>query len=256
MSQGFEKSQRSIRLGKTRRSGFTIVEVMVVMVIMGLITTVVASMFAKGSFALRHGEAHSSLQRAHRLLNERVTPYVASAFNTEQRSSHAILHPTSNAAPAPLHLLASPGPGGDSPMSVLRYLTTEDFLADTPGNTYMVDIPTSAMLANNLGDVGTFVYTIRQKVEEPNLRDRNVVLQKLDSDNNFVPFNYPTGEVMERTLFFNRESSNLENLTFHFPAPHLLIMEATMTTNIKSEGDRINPTQIFRTTFNLPSKGS
>ena len=141
-------------------------------------------------------------------------------------------------------------------MSVLRFLTTEDFLADSPGNTYLVDIPTSAMLANNIGDLGTFVYSIRQKVEEAELRDRNVVLQRLDSDNNFVPLNYPTGEPMERVLYFNRESANLENLSFHFPAPHLLIMEATMTTSIRSAADRMVPSQIFRTTFNLPSKGS
>jgi prepilin-type N-terminal cleavage/methylation domain-containing protein len=238
-----------------RKSGFTLLEVLIVITVLGVITTVIAVLFAKGSFALRHTDAHNSLQRANRLLTARVTPYVASAFNTEQRSSPAILSPTSTATPNPFHELASvgPAPAGDSPMPLVRFLTTEDFLANTPGNTYLVDKPTSATLADSTAELGTFIYQIRLTTPDPANPDLgNVVLEKLG------PGLTPVGS---RTLFFSRSGAKIDprvadSFQFLYPSNHILILEATMSTDIRSQTGAMTPSQTFRTTFNLPTKGS
>lgn len=242
---------------KTERAGFTIIEVMVVVVIMGIITTVVATMFAKGSFALRHGDSHNTLQRANRLLTARVSPYIASAFDPIRDDGFTpILNPTQTTSDVFTAATIYNGPAATAPNAV-RFITTEDFLADN----YPAQF-NSAIGALTLGDLNPFVYQIVMRNEPRNGENfSNVYLQKVDP---FSSYDVVTtgGDPVERPLFFSREAANLDAsgsvppLRFYHPSVDVLVMEAEISTNIRGEGPaRMAPKQVFRTTFNLPQKG-
>lgn len=248
--------------------GFTIIEVMVVVVIMGIITTVVATMFAQGSTALQHGEAHNSLQRAQRLIAARVTPYISSAFDaTDLMQGAPLLDPAGTTSgqydPAPTDSTGATwlGTSGDPAMrSDLRFLTTEDFL-DIP---FYPAQTNSAQLALSLSDLNAFVYQVSlQDVKGDGIAD-DVVLLNLDPDNSFNIRNRGGAPVDPLPLFISRDSARIGNsdpntpaLRFYHPATHVVVMEVDLTSNADfSEVTRkIKPTQTFRTTFNLPSKG-
>lgn len=228
------------------QSGFTIVEVMVVIVIMGIITTVVASMFAQGSSALQHGEAHNALQRAYRLISARVTPYISSAFDTNGVMDGAtILDPGQN-VDAPPYIQAPMDPTGTTAIdNTLRFLTTEDFLEPA----YPTGLNTSAASATSLGTIGTFVYQIDLDAQN------GLVLQKLDPSDSFNVVN--NGGLVQKPLFFSRENASIVPPVRYFhPAPDVLIMEVTLTgdDDLNGKTRQVKPTQTFRTTFNLPAK--
>lgn len=236
-----------------RQSGFTIVEVMVVIVIMGIITTVVASMFAQGSSALQHGEAHNALQRAYRLISARVTPYISSAFDTNGVMGGATILDPNQTADAPPYTQAPRDPSGvnpilnalNEPSSTLRFLTTEDFLAPA----YPTGLNTSAAAATSLGTIGTFVYQIDLDVEN------GLVLQKLDPTDGFNVVN--NGGLVQKPLFFSRENASIvPPVRYYHPAPDVLIMEVKLTgdDDLNDKTRQVKPTQTFRTTFNLPAK--
>lgn len=226
------------------RRGFTLIEVMVVVVIMGIITTVVATMFAQGSSALQHGEAHNSLQRAYRLLTARITPYLASAFDANTVMGGAtIMNPTGTTSDT--YSPATVDPTGTTSLdNTLRFITTEDFLVDA-----YPDQATSAAEAQALSDLGTFIYQIDVNSAS------DLVLQKRDPSDSF---NLATegGQPVEKPLFFSRENATIElPLRFFHPAVDVIIMEVTLTgDNDGVKTRQIKPTQTFRTTFNLPAK--
>ncbi|MFA7481441.1 MAG: prepilin-type N-terminal cleavage/methylation domain-containing protein [Vulcanimicrobiota bacterium] len=234
-----------------KAKGFTIIEVMVVVVIMGIITTVVATMFTKGTHALRHGDAHNTLQRAHRLLTARVTPYIASAFDPDPAGLNGqavVLDSTDNTSdqfpPAPTD------PSGDTFLTTLRFVTTEDFLSPTYPSQF-----NSAMGATTLADLSPFVYQVVLTPEE------DLIIQKLDHSNNYNVA-IDSGLPLQKPLFFSRESARLDTsgseppIKFYHPAADILVLEVTLTNQIRgASGAQQTPTQVLRTTFNLPSKG-
>jgi prepilin-type N-terminal cleavage/methylation domain-containing protein len=230
---------------RKRLSGFTLIEVMVVVVIMGVITTVVATMFAQGSDALRHGDAHNTLQRAYRLLTARMTPYLASAFDARGLLLGAPLLDPTGTTSEQYDAAPTDSSGATSLNNTLRFITTEDFLAETypaQGN--------SAAAAQSLSDLSSFIYQF--DVDS----NRNVVLQKLDPSDEFNVFD--DGDLVEKTIFFSRDrAAIILPLRFYHPATDVVLMEVTLSTNAQP-GERtrkVKPVQTFRTTFNLPSKG-
>ncbi|MCA9778383.1 MAG: prepilin-type N-terminal cleavage/methylation domain-containing protein [Candidatus Eremiobacteraeota bacterium] len=235
------------------QSGFSIVEVMVVVVIMGIITTVVATMFAQGSSALKHGEAHNALQRAYRLISARVTPYISSAFDTNGIMGGAtILAPgqtTRNTPPALPYDQAPRDPSGTTAIdNTLRFLTTEDFLdLAYPG------VGTSASSATSLGTIGTFLYQIDLDAQN------NIFLQKLVVDPVSGNISVPTasGDPIQKPLFFSRQNASVvAPIRYFHPTSDVLIMEVTLTgdDDPNERTRQVKPTQTFRTTFNLPAK--
>jgi prepilin-type N-terminal cleavage/methylation domain-containing protein len=244
---------KSRNLRKQSRKGFTIIEVMVVVVIMGIITTVVATMFAQGASALQHGDAHNSLQRAYRLITARMTPYLASAFDgTNLMQGAPLLDPTGTTDnqydPAP-----TDASGVTWLPNTIRFLSTEDFLAlnyPAQGN--------SAEAALSLTDINAFVYQINL-VDTNGDGNEDVVLQKLNPSSSFAVVTD-----FEKPLFFGRDSSRIANddptrapLRFYHPSAHVVVMEVDLTSDADFTDNtrKINPSQTFRSTFNLPSKG-
>lgn len=125
-------------------------------------------------------------------------------------------------------------------MSELRFMTTEDFLASNPGNTYLVDKPTSVLLADSTSDLGTFVYRLRLIEADPDENLGHVVLEKLDSTLS------PVGD--PKILFFSRsgakiDSSDPDSFRFIYPSNHILILEATISTDIRSQTGSMTPSQ-------------
>jgi len=236
-----------------RLSGFTIVEVMVVIVIMGIITTVVASMFAQGSSALQHGEAHNALQRAYRLISARVTPYISSAFDTKGLMNGAsVLDPdqTTLNPTSPLYTQAPIDPTGATAIeNTIRFLTTEDFL----DLAYPTGPGTSAEVATSLTTIGSFVYQIDLDAQN------NIFLQKIVDDPGTGDLFVPTvgGDPIQKPLYFSRENASIvPPIRYFHPAPDVLIMEITLTgdDDLNEKTRQVKPTQTFRTTFNLPAK--
>lgn len=238
-------SRRSLRF-----RGFTILEMLTVIGIIGFITTVIAGLFSQGSLVLRHGDGRLSLQRANRLLGARVTPYVASTFNRSV-GAPVVLDPLSNVTPAAgtTDKAATVGVAPTVPgMSALRFVTTEDWFAVG----YPTAAGTSATQVTDLSQLGSFVYQIRRNAQN------NVILEQLDRTNNYAAVGAP------QVLFFSRESAYIKadadplnpvNFKFELPRDNLLIMTVTLTSNIRGAVDRMDLEDTFRTTFNLPSKG-
>lgn len=222
----------------TRSGGFTVVEMLIVCSLLGLVTTVVALLFNKGSLIYRHGEAHIEMQRSGRHLVSRLTPFMGSMFDRDDASKTPVLLPA-NA-------------GSSSPELVFN--TTEDWFAvGYPSPT------TSAIEASSVSNLGKFTYRVRLINDATDSNNGNVVLERIDGDGSAGPPYNTTLPVIDNTrvLLRGKPGETIENFAFEWPnnlTDDLIRLTFTTRTHARGEtsGKPMEINEDFRITFNLP----
>jgi prepilin-type N-terminal cleavage/methylation domain-containing protein len=240
---------------RARHSGFSLTEMLIVMAIFSLVTTVVALLFSKGSHLYRHGEAHIEMQRSGRHLVSRLTPYIGSVFDSDNPTATPLRSPA----------------GADSSSPELVFNTTEDWFA--------LDYPsaaTSARLVPSIGNLNRFTYRVRRVNDATDENDGNVVIERIDGDGAAPPY-VVTLPLLENTRVLLRPKpgesipacpiTNASDPCPDPPAEHArhfrftwandlkdgFFLTFTARTTARSEaGLPVEINEDFRITFNLP----
>lgn len=239
------------RLAKKR--GFSLIEMLIVLTVFSLITSVIAVLFTQGMFTYRHGESHLMMQRGGRILAGRVTPYLASMFDAVTPSLTPLwLDTDASAANIVLgqRMPVNPARGNpgtlpvDPEASKLYFTTTEDWL----GVGYPSQF-TSSTKATSTQDLRSYPYRVRY--EDPNpavFGDGQILLERL------IPGGAGLVVDQSRPLYIEKDES-LKDFRFVLTRANLLQMEFTMQSRVRSAQNLDQVTnETFRFTFNLPTK--
>lgn len=238
---------------RSRQEGFSLVEMLIVAATFSLITSVIAVLFAQGTYTYRHGESHLAMQRGGRLLAARVTPYLASMFDAVTPSLTPLWLDTDPSAanivlgqrmPVDPQRGDPNSPPVDPEASKLYFTTTEDWL----GGGYPSPL-SSSTLAASTADLRNYPYRVRY--EDPNpaeLGDGQILLERLVA-------NGPGLQVEQKRRLYIEKNEGLENFRFVLARANLLQMEFTMRTAVRSaQNQRQVTSENFRFTVNLPTK--
>lgn len=214
-----------MRPSKRQKTAFTLIEMLIVVSIFAIVSTVVALLFSRGTSLYRHGETHIEMQRSGRHLTARVTPYITSMFNVNSPTASAMIVP------------ATADPNLESP--ILRFRTTEDWL-----NAAYPSTLTSSMMAGSTSDLRSHIYQVQQAP------DGNVVLERLEEP---TPGTFNVTDT--RVLLRKKPNETFSALRFTLVRSSLLVLK--FETSKETRGDNNQPvtiTEKFRITFNLPTK--